>query len=308
MLSSLHNVMMEFGEWLLLSERTLGLGEEVLSYVEVLLGRVEGLCDPALWRRGYAVMRPEVAVGRSSGVVIHDGGDPLPGVRVEVHGDYMEHRGSYNWDRYERLKGRSGGLIRIRVPKFRVGGGGVVGSVLGWLARRESTVKSLRSTLEHEIVHSLDAGVRRGVNNYLSASEEERGEWDRGVLDRAGFERGENDKGGGLSGGLRAAARAIRNWRAEDRAYMTKTGLGAGAVPNELHPRVWTILRSCEGDSERRELRDWVRRPSGRLPRCMGAERGFVGHMMGDPGLRRLFLRKLSDGLSGNLSGGGTGA
>ncbi len=138
-------------------------------------------------------------------------------------------------------------------------------------------VVDLRRTLEHELIHYKDPSIRiikRPTNlphkNKRKDSEET----------------------------------STTNYRDRGEGYYTSGGEISGGVPTEFYPRIWTIIRNCKSEQDKKELIDWIKKPVPILPKCMESETEFVKYTWENPSLRRMFLGKLYDGITGRVSSG----
>ena len=298
---------MNFKQFYQISERTIGLSSDELSYVDILMQKIKDNCVPELWELGYAglTMTAEEKLNKEYGLVIHDFAQPFPNLRISVvpylkdaqaihsyeplvkrqdfpnyfsdddKNSFSSSASRFFRDGKEELKGKS--IISIEVPTIEMP------EKLKWLEKNFITkfilniikkkvapkVENLKDSLEHELIHYKDPSIKIRKSNSVSP------------------EKPESDY-------------PTNNYSGRD--YYTRGGEISGGVPTEFHPRIWTIIRNCKSEQDKKELRDWIKRPVPILPKCMESETEFVKYTWENPSLRRMFLRKLYDGITGRVS------
>lgn len=275
--------MKNFREWMeeRIAEATLGFDPAVASHVDTIMKRIEEKCDKDWWARGKAGLSEESMdemFRTREGIAVHDFEEPMPNLKVVLQPRLPKGvQGHYLWEPIEELKGK--GVVEIKVlpaavPKRLKW---MEGPMTKWLLDLTRTaalenVEDLRRTLEHELVHAIDPSIKAQRNARRNSDHQ---------IDSS--------------------------YKVGPRGYMTGGGEGAGMIPDEFYPRVWTILRACRTEEDRRELEAWIRRPTPQIPRCMEGELEFVNQTVQDPSLRALLQRKLWDGLRGRFSRGQDG-
>jgi hypothetical protein len=288
---------MNFKEFYKINERTIGLNSQELDYVDTLMERIKENCVTEFWELGYAGLKSlDNFDNKGFGLIIHDfEQEPFPDLRISVYA-YSEDRnvGSFIHEPYvstvpykrsssprsrfakdyiftKKLVDRS--LIEITVP--------LVGMPerLKWVEKNffikfllkklvMPTVVGLRSVLEHELIHYKDPSISIEDKNPEGTS--------------------------------------TINYYDKGKGYYTSGGENSGGVPTEFYPRIWTIIRNCKNEQDKQELIDWIKKPVPILPKCMEKETDFVKYTWENPSLRRMFLRKLYDGIVGKISPGKT--
>jgi hypothetical protein len=300
---------MNFKQFYQISERIIGLSSDELSYVDVLMQKIKDYCVPELWELGYAGLNLKSLDNFDKsgfGLIIHDfEEEPFPDLRISLYIYSPGHAGSYRHEPYvsmvpyKRLISPSGGatddmfhkklvgksLIEIIVPEVEMP------EKLKWIEKNFITkflwnlikktyapkVTDLRRTLEHELIHYKDPSIR--------------------IIERPTnlpHKRKSKD----------SEETSTINYRDRGKGYYTSGGEISGGVPTEFHPRIWTIIRNCKSEQDKKELLDWIKRPAPILPKCMESETEFVKYTWENPSLRRMFLRKLYDGITGRVSSG----
>jgi hypothetical protein len=285
---------MNFKQFYQISERTIGLTKEEISYVDILMQKIKNHCVPELWELGYAGLNKKSndSFHKSGhGLVIHDfDEEPFPNLRISIYAvkktsgsylndpitssfpikinmsplDYPSDMKIFN----KSLKGRS--IIEILVPFGELPellSKNHIAKFVFNLVRKHilPKVDDLRNTLEHELIHFKDPSIK--------------------IKDK------------------REVPTTIR-YDDKARGYYTSGGEFSGGVPAEFYPRIWTIIRNCEQAGDKKELLDWIKSPVAILPKCMEKESEFIKYTWENPSLRRFFLKKLYDGLVGHISPG----
>ena len=300
----------------ILNERTIGLNANELKYVKVLMEKIKSHCVPEFWNLGYAGLTYDATSKfdkSESGITIHDFENPFPNLRISILPFLKDAKGEHRYEPLVNRKdfprhfnGEKDDSFSAKASRWFSGGlekleGKSVISVaippvdspknIRWMERNALSrfllnmvrkiimprIDDLKNTLEHELIHYKDPSIKVKRKNSTPIG-----------LVKKGTRKEPED--------------TTQNYDDHGRGYLTSGGQGSGGVPKEFYPRIWTIVRSCKTDGEKKELADWIRRPVPILPKCMDKESEFVRYTWENPSLRRMFLKKLYDGMHGRIS------